>query len=228
MPPDGDAADRPPRPRGRVRRGPASPGAPGRRPTRERPTRPAGRRRGVPEALAAPSRRTTGWPGPELARAVLDAALAKRPRGRPARRGRRTGRRRGQRRRLRGYSGPGPDPRDPQLFGAVLERLMKARGWEKPAGRGDGLRRLGAGGRPGHRRAQPTGEARRRRADRRGRVDRVGDPAAPARRRPAQEHRRRGRPQRGHQAARSTARPPRRGARARAGSRAAGPRDTYG
>jgi predicted nucleic acid-binding Zn ribbon protein len=35
-------------------------------------------------------------------------------------------------RRPRGYSGPGPDPRDPQLFGDVLGRLMKARGWEKP------------------------------------------------------------------------------------------------
>ena len=43
---------------------------------------------------------------------------------------RRTGE--GEGRRLRGYSGPGPDPRDPQLFGAVLERLMKQRGWEKP------------------------------------------------------------------------------------------------
>jgi predicted nucleic acid-binding Zn ribbon protein len=68
--------------------------------------------------------------GPDLARAVLDAALAKRradarnPRRRPS--GGESGRR------LRGYSGPGPDPRDPQKFGAVLERLMKARGWEKP------------------------------------------------------------------------------------------------
>ena len=39
----------------------------------------------------------------------------------------------GGRKRLRGYSGPGPDPRDPQPFGAVLARLMKARGWQKPA-----------------------------------------------------------------------------------------------
>ncbi|RGC68933.1 hypothetical protein C5N14_11610 [Micromonospora sp. MW-13] len=36
-------------------------------------------------------------------------------------------------RRLRGYSGPGPDPRDPQPLGAVLNRLVKARGWEQPA-----------------------------------------------------------------------------------------------
>ncbi|WP_269460936.1 DciA family protein [Actinoplanes derwentensis] len=68
--------------------------------------------------------------GPELARAVLDAALARR------REAAKTPRRRaggpGSGRRLRGYSGPGPDPRDPQLFGAMLERLVKARGWEKP------------------------------------------------------------------------------------------------
>jgi predicted nucleic acid-binding Zn ribbon protein len=64
---------------------------------------------------------------------VLDAALAKRreaartPRRRPG-----AGSGEGSGKRLRGYSGPGPDPRDPQLFGSVLERLMKARGWEKP------------------------------------------------------------------------------------------------
>jgi len=71
--------------------------------------------------------------GPELARAVLDAALAKRreaaaryPRRRPGGSGEGSGRR------PRGYSGPGPDPRDPQLFGDMLQRLMKARGWERP------------------------------------------------------------------------------------------------
>jgi predicted nucleic acid-binding Zn ribbon protein len=68
--------------------------------------------------------------GPDLARAVLDAALAKRRE--VARNPRRKGTGEGSGRRLRGYSGPGPDPRDPQKFGAVLERLMKARGWEKP------------------------------------------------------------------------------------------------
>nr|WP_306661493.1 DciA family protein [Mangrovihabitans endophyticus] len=60
---------------------------------------------------------------------MLDAALAKR-RAAPRPQRRRGGP--GEGRRLRGYSGPGPDPRDPQPFGAVLERLMKARGWEKP------------------------------------------------------------------------------------------------
>nr|WP_203782693.1 DciA family protein [Actinoplanes rishiriensis] len=71
-----------------------------------------------------------GVSGPELARAVVDAALAKRRAAAQSPRRRGNGGETG--RRLRGYSGPGPDPRDPQLFGAVLDRLMKARGWEKP------------------------------------------------------------------------------------------------
>ncbi|MEV0714804.1 DciA family protein [Asanoa sp. NPDC050611] len=71
--------------------------------------------------------------GPQLARAALDAALAKRGAAAKRRRPAVGGDGGGQRRRMRGYSGPGPDPRDPQLFGAVLERLMKARGWQKPA-----------------------------------------------------------------------------------------------
>ena len=70
--------------------------------------------------------------GPELARAVLDAAKARRqaaPRRRtPARDETVAGGRR-----ARGYSGPGPDPRDPQAFGDVLAKLMKARGWQRPA-----------------------------------------------------------------------------------------------
>lgn len=87
--------------------------------------------------------------GPELARAVLDAAKARREKNRPRRRtptesdldgggsaadGESAATRGGQpRRRPRGYSGPGPDPRDPQLFGAVLARLVKARGWQRAA-----------------------------------------------------------------------------------------------
>ena len=100
------------------------------------PSDPAG---GVPEGLA----------GPELARAVLDAAMARRNRGRPARpraadsdlepgtegdQPDQPGRPRSrQGRRRTGYSGPGPDPRDPQPFGTILARLMKARGWQRPA-----------------------------------------------------------------------------------------------
>jgi predicted nucleic acid-binding Zn ribbon protein len=87
---------------------------------------------GQPAGEAAGQGSTEGLAGPELARAALDAALAKRagsaPRRRPS-----GGAGGGSGRRLRGYSGPGPDPRDPQLFGAVLERLVKARGWQKPA-----------------------------------------------------------------------------------------------
>ncbi len=94
-----------------------------------------------PDPPAGPQARPQGGDapaGPELARAVLDAAKARRDAARPRRRtpdggwtdGEAGGR---PRRRLRGYSGPGPDPRDPQLFGAVLDRLMKARGWQKPA-----------------------------------------------------------------------------------------------
>lgn len=82
--------------------------------------------------------------GPELARAVLDAARARREAARPRRRtpggpelagGDRTSLAggSGSGRRLRGYSGPGPDPRDPQLLGSVLARLVKARGWQRPA-----------------------------------------------------------------------------------------------
>jgi predicted nucleic acid-binding Zn ribbon protein len=68
--------------------------------------------------------------GPELARAALDAALARRKV--PPRRTATPGQG-GSGRRLRGYSGPGPDPRDPQPFGALLGKLVRTRGWEKPA-----------------------------------------------------------------------------------------------
>jgi predicted nucleic acid-binding Zn ribbon protein len=76
--------------------------------------------------------------GPELARAVLDAAQARRRAARPPRRTPRSadgagGEGGGARWRPRGYSGPGPDPRDPQPFGAILARLVKARGWQGPA-----------------------------------------------------------------------------------------------
>jgi predicted nucleic acid-binding Zn ribbon protein len=69
--------------------------------------------------------------GPALARAALEAALAKRKAAPRPRSGDATSK--PGPRRLRGYSGPGPDPRDPQPFGAVLERLLKARGWQRPA-----------------------------------------------------------------------------------------------
>ncbi|GIJ47154.1 hypothetical protein Val02_40400 [Virgisporangium aliadipatigenens] len=68
--------------------------------------------------------------GPELARAALEAALAKRKLPPPKRA---VGGGSGSGRRLRGYSGPGPDPRDPQLLGSVLAKLVKNRGWQRPA-----------------------------------------------------------------------------------------------
>ncbi|SCF43624.1 DUF721 domain-containing protein [Micromonospora mirobrigensis] len=73
-----------------------------------------------------------GAAGPELARAVLDAAKARRDAAAKTRRRSVVGGDGGERR-MRGYSGPGPDPRDPQPLGVVLERLMKARGWQQPA-----------------------------------------------------------------------------------------------
>jgi predicted nucleic acid-binding Zn ribbon protein len=74
--------------------------------------------------------------GPELARAALDAARAKRMERAPRRRT--SSSEEGfeadgaRRYRPRGYSGPGPDPRDPAKIGDVLANLMKKRGWEKP------------------------------------------------------------------------------------------------
>ncbi|MFG1949675.1 DUF721 domain-containing protein [Micromonospora sp. NPDC048830] len=80
----------------------------------------------VPDAAAGAS-------GPELARAVLDAAKARREAAARTRRRSVVSGEGGGERRLRGYSGPGPDPRDPQPLGAVLAKLVKARGWEQPA-----------------------------------------------------------------------------------------------
>ncbi|MEU6203384.1 DciA family protein [Micromonospora musae] len=74
-----------------------------------------------------------GVSGPQLARAVLDAARARRESTAKTRRRAAPEGAGGGERRLRGYSGPGPDPRDPQPLGAVLNRLMKARGWQQPA-----------------------------------------------------------------------------------------------
>ncbi|MER7005220.1 DciA family protein [Dactylosporangium sp. NPDC000555] len=64
--------------------------------------------------------------GPELARAAVEAALAKQ-RAKPRRKSVLD-----SQPRRRGYTGPGPDPRDPQLLGTVLERLVKQRGWSRP------------------------------------------------------------------------------------------------
>jgi predicted nucleic acid-binding Zn ribbon protein len=69
--------------------------------------------------------------GPELARAVLDAARVRRETAAKS-----AARTPAKGKRPRGYSGAGPDPRDPALFGDVLSRLVKSRGWEQPAAEG--------------------------------------------------------------------------------------------
>ena len=85
------------------------------------------RRKPDPEDLDGTAGDDAPAAGPELAQAVLDAARTKRA-ARTA-----STRAAGGGRRLRGYSGPGPDPRDPQPFGELLAKLVKARGWQRPA-----------------------------------------------------------------------------------------------
>lgn len=64
--------------------------------------------------------------GPELARAALDAALRKRA-AKPLQR------KASEAKRRRGYTGAGPDPRDPAKFSDVLAKLIETRGWKRPA-----------------------------------------------------------------------------------------------
>jgi predicted nucleic acid-binding Zn ribbon protein len=69
-----------------------------------------------------------------LGRAALDAARAASRRSPLRANGRRVaGRGRGAEVRRGGYSGPGPDPRDPQPFGSLVQRLVADRGWESTA-----------------------------------------------------------------------------------------------
>lgn len=70
--------------------------------------------------------------GTSLGRSALESARAASRRS-PVRRGaRRVAGRRAETRRG-GYSGPGPDPRDPQRLGALVRRLVADRGWEATA-----------------------------------------------------------------------------------------------
>ncbi len=85
---------------------------------------PAGSQPGAPVPAEPPVA------GPELARAVLDAARVRRSTRPGAPGGTGDG---GRAWRPRGYSGPGPDPRDPQPFGALLAKMVKSRGWTAPA-----------------------------------------------------------------------------------------------
>jgi predicted nucleic acid-binding Zn ribbon protein len=67
--------------------------------------------------------------GADLARAVLEAARVRRQAQGPPRRKSASS---GGGRRLRGYSGAGPDPRDPQLLSDLIARLVTVRGWQRP------------------------------------------------------------------------------------------------
>jgi predicted nucleic acid-binding Zn ribbon protein len=90
-----------------------------------------------PAGASGPESAGSELTGPQLARAALEAARSRRE-ARPARRrGSEDGTGRdgdgpGSGRRPRGYSGPGPDSRDPQPLASVLSRLVKARGWQRP------------------------------------------------------------------------------------------------
>jgi predicted nucleic acid-binding Zn ribbon protein len=87
-----------------------------------------------PESRSAPEPAEAGpepaaGTGPDLARAALEAArtsarrrAAQQPRRRVA-----------GRRRRGGYSGAGPDDRDPQRFGAAIKKLVDDRGWSRTA-----------------------------------------------------------------------------------------------
>jgi predicted nucleic acid-binding Zn ribbon protein len=71
--------------------------------------------------------------GTSLGRSALESARAASRRS-PRRSGaRRVAGRRGAEMRRGGYSGPGPDPRDPQPFGTLVRRLVEDRGWEATA-----------------------------------------------------------------------------------------------
>jgi predicted nucleic acid-binding Zn ribbon protein len=75
----------------------------------------------------------SGLTGSELGRAALETARAASRRSpRPGRRvaGRRAA---GAETRRGGYSGSGPDPRDPQPLGRLVRRLVADRGWESTA-----------------------------------------------------------------------------------------------
>jgi len=71
--------------------------------------------------------------GAELGRAALEAARAAVRRSPPGPGARRVAGRRAGPACRGGYSGPGPDPRDPQRFGSLVRRLVADRGWEATA-----------------------------------------------------------------------------------------------
>jgi predicted nucleic acid-binding Zn ribbon protein len=79
------------------------------------------------EGLGSPPRTSADAPrGADIARAALESARAAR---RSTAGQRSTEGQRGMSRRRRGWSGPRPDDRDPQLLGRLASRLVADRGW---------------------------------------------------------------------------------------------------
>ena len=81
--------------------------------------------------------------GVDLARRALEEArAAAKARGKAVGQGRRSGGVRALRaRRRRGWSGPGPDDRDPQPLGSLTGQIAKQRGWSPHVSEGTGLGR---------------------------------------------------------------------------------------
>ncbi|NLG56185.1 MAG: DUF721 family protein [Rhodococcus sp.] len=104
----------------------------------------------TPDPAATPDPRTQGDPvaepelrGVDLARRALEEArAAAKARGQAVGQGRRSGGVRAIRaRRRRGWSGPGPDDRDPQPLGALTGQISKQRGWSPHVSEGTVLGR---------------------------------------------------------------------------------------
>ncbi|BBX28380.1 DUF721 family protein [Mycolicibacterium alvei] len=88
---------------------------------------------------AVPPEDLTRMRGMDLVRRTLEEARgAARSQGKDVGRGRRAPVRRagGNTGRRRSWSGPGPDARDPQLFGSVTQDLAKVRGWSSKVAEG--------------------------------------------------------------------------------------------
>jgi predicted nucleic acid-binding Zn ribbon protein len=85
------------------------------------------------DRAAGPPEHLAGLRGMDLVRRTLEEARdAARVQGKDVGRGRRSPRPRrvaGSAPRRRGWSGPGPDPRDPQPLGAATRDLARVRGW---------------------------------------------------------------------------------------------------
>jgi predicted nucleic acid-binding Zn ribbon protein len=82
------------------------------------------------EDAIGPPEQHTGLKGIDLVRRALEEARgAARVQGKEVGHGRRSPRRVAGAGRRRSWSGPGPDTRDPQLFGAVSSDLARSRGW---------------------------------------------------------------------------------------------------